>query len=1036
MVLKTPASYQWQPSALLRATTVPDGIAELLPRDLQIFGEDAAERGREWLTDVWRNDQVRNALEAASPALVGRVQDVLDGRCRQQRRVRRVVLSVASYLLRWQGRPTPFGLFAGVAPARIGDGAQVSWGSRHLTTVRTDADWLADIIVRLQQCHELLRRLPIVANDAGRVRGDRFVVPGAPEVDRAKPLAPLETSVRHTRALAAALEAAREPARFADLCDGIAARFAAVASSRIEAMLIGLVKQNVLITSLWAPMTRLDALGHVCAELRAVKAETIDDVSGMVRRLYEIHEKLDIEPSPASWRTGIGLADQMRALSDAAPVPLIVDTALDCRVQIPVQVAREAQDAVAALYRLTPQPFGYQHWRDYHGRFRDRYGAGAVVPVMDLVADSGLGLPAEYLGSAYRRTARPLTDRDENLLALVQQTLLDGADEIVLTDHLVEDLAVGDADEMIPVPRAELAVEIHASSSEAIARGSFRLVVTGTPRPGSSMAGRFAHLLPEPHRNRLAATYRTADSKVISAQLSFAPRRRRNDNVARTPQLLPHVIALSEHRSDRYDVIGLDDLAVAADARQFFLIQLSTGRRVEPRVVHALEAGVHTPPLARFLAEIVTARCAVYKAFDFGAAAHLPYLPRVRYGRTILSPARWLLAATDLPGRRASMAEWEVGLRAWQARLRAGDRVTMVDDGQRLPLDLTHRFHRALLRTRLDSARRLELRETPSPDDLAWIGRAHEVLLPFTSTAPTTARPPVPVRSPYSVVAPEAAQLPGRSRIVYAQMHAHPLRYNEILIVHLPELLQALEPQPRWWFRRHRRMAHPESGEYLAVYLELPHPDLYGQVAEAIHEWAAGRRSQRLLAEVSLATYGPQTGRYGHGPAMDAAHTVFAADAAAALLQIKTAEQSTLDLRALAATSMIDLASSLSASSEECLTWLIEHLPRGRGPLDRALRQQCLDLADCLPDLGGNGPAAWPSALGPQLPSAWRARRSAAAKYRTALESQRDPTSVLRSLLHLHYVRAIGVDPDLERLTGRLARDAALRHVAIGKGTR
>ncbi|GAA2166513.1 lantibiotic dehydratase [Actinomadura napierensis] len=1031
MASRTPA-YRWQPGALLRATTAPEAIAEL-PRDLQLFGEDAPTQGRDWLADVWREQSFRDALEAASPALVGRIQDVLSGKCREQRRVRRVVLSVASYLLRWQRRPTPFGLFAGVAPVAIGDGAGVSLGTEHLTTARADADWLADIITRLHQCSDLLRRLPVVANDAGQVRGDRFVIPGAPGDGRTDQLAPIETSVRHTRPLAAALEAARRPTRFSDLCDHLTACFPASGVARIEAMLTGLVSQNVLISSLWAPMTRLDALAHLCDELRAVSAETIADIADMVKRLYEIQAELDRQTPAEPWRSRTQLLGEMRRLSDAAPVPLVIDTGLDCQVQIPEQVAVTAQDAMSVLYRLTPHPFGYKHWRDYHGRFREHYGAGAVVPVNDLVADSGLGLPAEYLGSSYSPASRLLTDRDEKLLNLVQEALLDGRDEIVLSEPLIEELSVGDDDEIIPVPRAELALEIHARSVDAIARGWFRLVVTGTPRPGSSMAGRFAHLMPEPHRNQLEASYRSADAGAISAQQSFAPRRRRNDNVARTSRLLPHVITLSEHRADRYKAIGLDDLAVTADARQFFLLQLSTGRRVEPRVVHALEAGVHTPPLARFLAEITTARCGVYKAFDFGAASRLPYLPRVRYKRTVLAPARWLLTCADLPGRNVGMPEWESGLRAWQSRFRVGDRVAMVDGGQRLPLDLAHPVHRAVLRTRLDGARRLELRETASTDDLAWIGRAHELLLPFSLVEPA-ATEPLPARAA-SIVITEPAHMPGRSTILHARVHAHPLRYDEILITCLPELLQAIAPCPQWWFRRHRRLADPASDQYLALYVRLPDAAMYGQVAEAFRDWAQCLQRRRLISGMTLATYQPQTGRFGDGAAMDAAQAVFCADSAAALAQIEIADQSEARPAALAAASMVDLTVAFAASPEEGIEWLIRHLPREHDPIDRDLRDQAIDLTTHSNDPCGKTAARTQLPARPCLAAAWQQRRTALATYRAALEVQRDPLTVLRSLLHQHHMRAVGVDPDLERLTGHLARSIALRHLALARST-
>src|SRR6266511_4158651 len=156
---------------------------------------------------------------------------------------------------------------------------------------------------------------------------------------------------------------------------------------------------------------------------------------------------------------------------------------------------------------------------------------------------------------------------------------------------------------------------------------------------------------PAAERARWADTYGAATSEgtdTVAVQLSFPPRQRRDENVIRTPQVLPHIVSLAEHRDLGDHLIDLDDLAVYADARHMHLIQLSTGKRVEALVPHALEGGLHTPPLARFLAEVSGARRAAYTAFDWGAAASMPFLPRLRHGRTVLCPARWLLRSADL----------------------------------------------------------------------------------------------------------------------------------------------------------------------------------------------------------------------------------------------------------------------------------------------------------------------------------------------------------------------------------------------------
>nr|WP_237534525.1 lantibiotic dehydratase [Streptomyces sp. SID3343] len=1011
----------------MRATTRPADLGPV--DDVDISGDGAAARGTAWLSRLWRDDRIRAGVGEASPDLSWGIEALVSGEVSgDPRRVRRAVLALGSYLLRWQGRPTPFGRFAGVAAVRIGPETKVRWGEAHRAFHRADAEWLADVVGRLLRCPELLDRLSVVANDCGRVRGDRFVAPGPPAQGSSPGLAPVEVSVRHTRPVRAALEAARSPVRYGELRALLVERFPAASREQVDRVLGGLLAQNLLISCLYAPMTSPDALGHVCGELRAANAHHLPAVRDDVHDLYAIHRRLTASPRVDPREA----TERMRAASAVASTPLVVDTALDCDVRIPEQVVREARDAAAALYRLTPYPFGAPQWRDYHTRFRARYGVGALVPVPELVADSGLGLPADFLGSAHGRAARQVSARDEKLLALVQQAVLDGSGEIVLTPAVIEDLAAGAPEDVLLPPRTEVAVTVLAPSPQALSRGNFRLVVTGTPRPGSSMAGRLAHLLPEEDRARLAHTY--GSREAVAAQLSFTPRRRRNENVARTTQLLPHVISLAEHREPNEDLITVTDLAVTADARRLRLVRLSTGEFVEPRVPHALEAGIHTPPLARFLAELCTARCAVYQGFHFGVASALPYLPRVRFHRTVLAPARWLLTTRDLAapdtGATTEVASpnraWAHALDAWRARLRVPARVALIDHDRRLPVDLDRRLDRSVLRTSLERTGTVELRETPTPEDVAWLGRAHELLIPLTLDHPATPAAPRTIDRLRPVSA-TAGHLPGGSDIVYAQLHGHPARQDEILTDHLPALLASFDAPVRWWYRRHREMTRPDTDQYLAVYLHLPDTAGYGPAAERIRDWAQRLRRDRLLAQLAFATHEPQTGRYGHGSATDAAYHVFTTDSLAAIAQIRAADHDRQIPQALAAAGILDLAGAVTGSAEAGLAWLIRELPREQGRLDPALRDAAWELTT--PDR----PTAHPTPSSPCAAAfqAWSARAAAVAAYRRELATQqREPATVLRSLIHLHCVRALGVDPDRERVVQRLARACALRLAA------
>lgn len=881
---------------LIRATTYPAGMSVLEAPDMTGAADVVADAGSAWLKQVWQRDEVRWAVAVASPVLARQIEEAVTAhRVSEGRQIRRLVRSLASYLLRWQGRATPFGLFAGVATANVGDGAVVRWGERHRAVVGADAQWLAAVVDDLERQSALLERLPVVANTAALVRGGRLIAPGRPPDGRPDALAPLEVSVRHTPPVRLAMQAARRPIPFHDLTVRLTAAYPTVSRERVRALLAELVAQNFLITSLRGPMTVPDALGYVNAHLAAVNADEAPDAAGTARELRAIHGEMarhNDTVDPASAQTiRVALAERMEAISEAAPQPLTVDTALDCEIGLPQEVIHEAQAAASALLRLTPYPFGYPRWKEFHVRFRRHYGVGAVVPVRDLVADSGLGFPAGYLGSPAANTTRTLTDRDETLLALLQRSVMGGREEIVLTEQLIRELTVGDPTEVLPPPRVELAFQIHAPSVTAIQDGVFQLVVTATPRPGSSMAGRFAGLLTDTGRKALADAYACVSTDVpdvVAAQLSFSPRRRRSENVARTPLLLPQTISLSEHRDTDADgdVIDLQDLAVTADVRQLYLVQLSTGRCVEPRVLHALEAGTLTPPLARFLAEVTIGRCAVCKGFDWGAAVRLPYLPRLRYRRTVLTPARWLLTASDLPPRTAPSTAWNAAFEAWRGRLRAPASVVLGEADLRLPLDLDQPLHRSLLRARLDHAREVELQEAPAPDGMAWFGRPHEVLVHMQSVGPRALTQQAKSMPPLRIVERDTGHLPGRSRWLCAEVYGHPARQDEILTDHLPDLVGRWSDLPLWWFRRHRDTTRPDSEQYLVLYVPLPEATHYGQAAARVGEWAAGLRDQSLLREIRFGTYQPEAGRYGHGEALAAAEAVFSADSAAAIAEL------------------------------------------------------------------------------------------------------------------------------------------------------
>ncbi|WP_327675466.1 lantibiotic dehydratase [Kitasatospora sp. NBC_00458] len=1013
--------------ALIRAAARPADAAPQWP-DLADPTPAGAEAWRSWLRSAWSDPQLETAIEAAAGGrLADRVREVIAGRPIGTARLGRLTATVMRYILRAEGRATPFGLFAGVTACPIGDEATAPVWDAGRAVARVDARWLAGVIDQLEEL--LADRLPVVANGLRVLHGERIVLPVQSHPAGG---APVEVSVRATRAVLAALEGAREPVPLGVLADRLQRQFRDAHPGQVGAMLGELVRQRVLLSGLRPPMTTTDPLGALLAAFEQAGADDVPEATGItadLRRLHtelERHNRLD---DPGEQRVARSAITASTAGGTEAGPPLMVDLRLDAGpLALPERVVREVTGAVALLTRLSPRPGGNPAWLDYHARFTERYGPGAVVPVTELVnPDTGLGFPARYRDSLLPETPARLGRRDARLLELAQKAAIEGGIERVLDDRLLEQLAPAPAPATVQ-PHAELTVHLAAADKEALNAGAFTLTVVAAPRGAGTTTGRFLHLLDQADRDALTAAISAAPALRADAQpvqISVPPLFTRVENVARTPALLP-VLPLGEYPGSDTGPLGLDGLGVCADERRMWLVSLADRRPVEPRVLNAVEFRAHTQPLARFLCEITGAFTPVYTGFDWGAAGKLPFLPRLRRGRVVLSPARWNLPAADLPPQGTSWAEWEHAARSWLKLYRTPARVYLTQRDLKLPIDLDLHEHLVLLRDHLTQQTTAVLTEAPGPGANGWCeGRAHEITFQLHST-----RSPLPStrRRTVRATSHRDGHLPGASRWVYARLYGNPARADDIL-THVPALLGRWGNDPAWWFLRH---TDPEP--HLRLRIALPGPEAFAVAAERIGAWAADLRAAGLLTRLQLDTYQPENGRYGRSAAMRQAEEVFAADSRAVLAQLAHIEQTKADRTAVTGASMLLLATGL-LGADAGPRWLLEHVPHhAEQALPRDVRWQTLALTG----QPGTPPAVETTASGPALARAWHERAEALADYRHLLDRHKDPKAdeVAGALLHLHHARAIGIDPDHERACHRLARAAALTHIRTSEKPR
>lgn len=1004
-------------TALLRAVARPKLPVSPCP-DLDDPSPRGAAARLAWLREVWFEEDVAEALEHASPALASQVRTLCSSGAPAARDVRRAVASVARYVLRAEHRATPFGLFAGVASASIGPQARTMWGSEHTVVGRASAEWLFAVVERLEACPELLERLPVVLNNTTARRGDRLIVPYKSDPQGGRRRA-VEASLALTEPVRMVLHAAREPIRVGVLAGKLAAEFPAAGPVKARRLVGELIRNEVLLTSLHAPSTETDALEYLLGQLDAVSADSVAPIAGTVRELHAVRNDL----SGCGSRSGRArAAARMRAqVPDLRRHPLALDLRLDAEVELPQEVAHEIVRAASVLTRVSAHPYGTAAWKAYQRRFYERYGIGTMVPLNEVVADSGTGFPDGYPGAPADGRRSRLSVRDDTLVRLAQAAVLDGHDEVVLTDELVAAMDLGPEHPRVP-PHLEVGVRVQATSTEELHRGRFRLELASVSRGVGVTAGRFLSVLAPEDRERLSAELAdlpTADAGTLPAQLSFPSLLPTSAHVTRAPQVLPTVISVQEHRSTSGDVLTPDDLAVACDGRRMYLAAPEWGQRIEAVGMHALSLTTHTPPLVRFLTELSRAQCAQVTLFDWGAATAMPFLPRLRYGRTVLAPARWRLEAPDLPGRDRPQAQWDTAVEEWRIRRRMPQRVDLAEGDRRLHLDLGQAGHRTLLRQHVNRVGLAVLVEAPKADAYGWCdGRAHEVVLPLKATRPP-AWPVLPTPTPARTFSPEQIQTPGVSSLLLTTLYGDLRRQDTLLAQHLPGLLDRLGGPP-WWFIRFRDPDH-----HLRVRIALPDPNAFAEMARTIGTWADELRTAGLLSDMRFPTSYREMGRWGSGDAWNAAEEVFRADSRAIVAQLSQPRRP--QQRALVAAHTIAIATAFLGSTEAGMRWLIDHIPPAAPvPVPRPQFSETVRLADP----SGDWAALRDVPGGQVMVGAWANRDAALAAYRPHLPGSDTKGTrlddVLSSLLHVHFVRHVAVDFAEEEACLYLTRAAAL----------
>lgn len=990
---------------------------------------------------VPRDPRIRWALAVGSSALL----DDLERSLPSSKDVDHLKGKLLRFLIRMSTRPTPYGLFAGVALGQWGQETDLALSAeRPYTRTRPDMSWLLTIVQALESRLDIRQHLHLVTNSTAFIHADRVFLTECSSIGESG--SGSGVSIRASSVVKRALALARSPIPYQDLVDQLLSTAPGATPEKVERLLTELWEQTVLLTTLRPPLTIDNPARHVIQCLANIPAAN-DERKQLesILQLAAAYDALPPEEGIAAYRLLVTQANEVNKAAGETPVQ--VDMAMKFRRhQIIQDIGMEAARAAELLLRMTPFPNGLSHLAGYRRAFISRYGADREIAILELLdPNCGLGSPTTYGAGANGVAQSKAALRSQTLLNLATSALHNRKQVIELDDETLARLETWAPTALTAPLSLDLNIFVAASSAEALDAGHFQIIIG--PNLGAQAAGRnlgrFADLLgPEAHTalERAARIEEAHTLNTLWAELVYLPRKLRLANVTIRPAVRNHEIIIGAGAGvDHSKVIPLDELVVGIRKNRFYIRWPAENTDIVISAGHMLN-NMQAPGICRFLAELSGDGTAQLNSFDWGQVSTFPFLPRVQVGRLVLRQAQWridtLTRTLALPPESPEI--FLEALRCWREQWQVPRHVYLSTGDNRLLLDLEHSSQVEELRTEMRHLRdggSIVLQEVLPGLDQVWLeGPEGHYMTELVASlvlrkrsvqdqkvAELSSMPHLSGSSSRTVrastvLSADTLKPPGSewlfvklycSNAVEEDLIAYPLRTfaEEVLSAGLAE---------EWFFIRYN-----DPDLHIRFRLHGEPERLIGSLLPKLCAWAAGLMTEGFCSRFTFDTYDREVERYGGTAGIQIAESIFAADSRAVtqlfyLIQERILQ---LDRLTLAILSVDNLLASLGLSEAARLQWLRRHVT-SRNEVGQEYRQRKMVLRSLVGDLRHlqNEPG------GGSVLQIFEEQRTTLAPVAASLAEMEDRgklnqtlDTLYNSFVHMHCNRLFRSDQSLER---------------------
>jgi thiopeptide-type bacteriocin biosynthesis protein len=704
-------------------------------------------------TEIIQSKFFNEAIYLSSPNLSDEIEKYLSGVSEAKDKLK-LEISLYRYYLRSTYRCTPFGLFAGISVGSISNqtNIQLSPIEQYKKNTRLDTHFLSSFVQQILNDEVVRNELKWYSNNSTYELNEklRFIEFRIDKETRSHHL----TNVDNSEFVQLILSQAKRSATIAELANSLVNDEISFEDAR--GFVNEMIASCLLISELEPMVTGKEYHVQLLEKLENIPSCKVyfQRLQGVVTLLKETDQK------------GVGVSteyygkivDELKKWQiDFDPGRLFQCDLLKPteKCQISTQLTDELGKTISLLEKIAPMP-NHSNLKKFIEEFEKRHESQEIPLLSILDADTGIGYPANE--QAYADNAPLLTNlhagnegQNTNsynstkwqkfILQKYQQAAYKSEAEIELTEHELKMLWKDDSSESSTPNSIYSLCSVLASSGEEVDKGNFLIHHEITAGPSAAnLLGRFCYMDDELSHltHDLLREEERAKPDCIFAEILHIPQARLA-NISMRPVLRNYEIPILTPPSvDEDHTIQLHDLMVSIKNGRIFLRSKKLNKEVIPRLTTAHNFSLNPVPHYHFLCDLQYQGLKANLSWNWGFLNEFAYLPRVRYGKTILAKARWRISLSDLSSKKdVKESELEKLIKPYFASNKIPNRVTISQGDNQLLIDIENHYCVQILAKDLKKFETLELHECLFNESNLFVrgpegGYTNEIIIPWT----------------------------------------------------------------------------------------------------------------------------------------------------------------------------------------------------------------------------------------------------------------------------------------------------------------